>query len=269
MIDQLLAARDEAGLLAPAAFAAWMSSRIANDKKHGRQLYRYHPRSDEHSKRLCALVLEDLQSVCPALAKHLAVAEVVAGINAVVQFSNGKTKTLDLAIGEPAPGASDALRLLGTDTNARIGQVRFACEAKQCMTEHSKTKPRIFDELSSSHEIVHQGEPNAIAAGIVVVNISSRFASPLRQEAQPAPLVFSAHKQPNVTQSMVNHLRGLKRRSDASDVGFDAFSTIVVDCDNVGPCSLHSTAPAPVLGEADEYRTFLRTIAQLYTDRYP
>src|SRR4051812_19907023 len=116
MIDQLLQARDQAGLLAPVAFAAWMSTRIANDKKHGRQVYRYHPRSDEHSKRLCALVLDDLQSVCPGLAKDLAAGKVVAGINALVEFANGKTKTLDLAIGEPASGLSDSLRLIGTDT---------------------------------------------------------------------------------------------------------------------------------------------------------
>ena len=155
MIDQLIKDRDKAGLLAPSSFASWMSSRIANDIKHGRRVYRYHPRSDEHSKRLCALILDDLQAVCPALAKHLAAGEVIAGINAVVQFSSGKTKTLDLAIGEPGQETSEALRLIGTDTNARIVRVRFSCEAKQCMTEHSKTKPRIFDELSSSHEIVH------------------------------------------------------------------------------------------------------------------
>jgi hypothetical protein len=245
VIDQLITARDAAGLLAPNSFAAWMSSRIANDKKHGRQVYRYHPRSDEHSKRLCALILEDLQSVCPLVGKHLASGNVVAGINATVQFPNGKLKTLDLAVGEPAAAPSDALRLIGIDTDARIGRVRFSCEAKQCMTEHSKTKPRIFDELSSSHEIVHQGEPNAIATGVVVVNIASQFASPLRQAPQPAAVVFLSHRQPHVTQDMIMHLRGLKRRSKSGDVGFDAFATIVVDCDNVGPCLLHTASPAP------------------------
>jgi hypothetical protein len=245
-----------------------MSSRIANDKKHGRQVYRYHPRSDEHSKRLCALILEDLQSVCPLLGKHLAAGDVVAGINATVQFPNGKSKTLDLAVGEPAEGASDALRLIGIDTDARIGRVRFSCEAKQCMTEHSKTKPRLWDELSSSHEIVHQGEPNAIATGVVVVNIAPQFASPLRQAPQPAALVFLPHRQPHVTQDMIKHLRGLKRRSQLGDVGFDALATIIVNCDNVGPCLLHTASPAPQVGDPDEYRTFLRIAAQLYTDHY-
>jgi hypothetical protein len=245
-----------------------MSSRIANDKKHGRRVYRYHPRSDEHSKRLCALVLDDLQSVCPLLTQHLASGEVVAGINAQVEFPGGKVKTLDLAIGEPAPGGSEALRLIGTDTNARIGRVRFSCEAKQCMTEHSKTKPRIFDELSSSHQIIHHGQPDAIATGLVVVNAASRFASPLRQEALPAELVFSSHRQPAVTHDMVHHLRGLTRRTGVGEVGFDAFATIVVDCDNVGPCTLHAGTPAPQPGDPDDYRTFLRKVAELYTERY-
>ena len=268
MIEELLNLRDQAGLLAPSAFANWLSSKIANDKKHGRKVYRYHPRSDEHSKKLCALVLDDLKSVCPALAKDMETGAVVGGINSDVEFENGKTKALDLAIGQPAAAVSETMLLTGTETNTKIKRVRISCEAKQCMTEHSKTKPRIFDELSSSHEIIHQGEPGAIAAGIVVVNIAPQFASPLRQSPQPAEIVFTKHRQPAVTQDMVNHLRGLKRRSTSEGVGFDAFSTIVVDCDNVGPCSLHTAAPAPQAGESDEYRTFLLTVARLYTDRY-
>jgi hypothetical protein len=136
------------------------------------------------------------------------------------------------------------------------------------MTEHSKTKPRIFDELSSSHEIVHQGQPDAIAAGIVVVNIAKTFASPLRQLSGEGPLIITNHKQPEVAESMVRHLRGLKMRDRVGEVGFDAFATIVVDCDNLGPATLHTKPPAPQPGDRDHYDTFLDRISRAYTERF-
>ena len=57
-------------MLAPTRFVEWMSNHTAKDKKHGRVVYRYHPRSDEHSKKLCSLVLEDLLAACATLRQH-------------------------------------------------------------------------------------------------------------------------------------------------------------------------------------------------------
>lgn len=249
---------------APDRFVEWMSTHTANDKKHGRAVYRYHPRSDEHSKTLCRMVLDDLLGACPLLTEHANARVIVGEVNAEFTFPNGKVKNLDLALGTPADPVVEPV--IPTPIG-RIGSLRASLEAKQCMTEHSKTKPRIFDELSSSHEIVHQGDSKAIAAGIVVVNIADRFASPLRQ-AKEGPLEFTPHRQPAVTESMVTHLRGLKMRDGVGDVGFDAFATIVINCDNVGPCTLHTTSPAPQPGELDHYLTFLRRISAAYVERY-
>ena len=135
------------------------------------------------------------------------------------------------------------------------------------MTEHGKSQPRLFDELSSSHEIVHQGEQETIAAGIVTVNIASQFASPLRQR-DPANIHFEKHKQPHVTERMVNHLRGLKMRDAVGEVGFDALCIFVVDCDNQVGCSLHSAIPAPQPGDRDYYDTFIKRISRFYTERF-
>lgn len=251
---------------APGKFVTWMSNHTANDKKHGRKVYRYHPRSDEHSKTLCRMVLEDLLGACPLLALHAKSRAIVGEINAEYTFGNGKTKNLDLAIGQPADLVVEPV-VQTPIMSGRIGRLRIAMEAKQCMTEHSKTKPRIFDELSSSHEIVHQGDSLAIAAGIVVVNIAEKFASPLRQE-KDGPLVFTTHRQPAVTDSMINHLRGLKMRAASDGVGFDAFATIVVNCDNAGPCALYTAAPAPQPGDPDHYLTFLQRISGAYATRF-
>lgn len=136
------------------------------------------------------------------------------------------------------------------------------------MTEHGKTEPRIFDELSSSHEIVHQGDSNVIAAGIVVVNIATQYASPTRQVTKRGPLIMTTHRQPGVTERMVQHLRGLKMREHPGEVGFDAFATIVIDSDNVGDSTLHTGHPAPQPGERDHYATFIERLSRAYSARY-
>lgn len=254
-------------MLAPERFAAWMCTHVANDHKFGRKLFRYHPRSDTHSKTLCRFVFEDLLEACSTLAAQVHRGEVVGVINAEFTFPNGKTKTLDLAIGEPAELITPSSP--GDDPTVRaLLRLRLSCEAKQCMTEHSKTKPRIFDELSSSHEIVHQGDTNAIAAGIVVVNIADEYASPTRQVSAEGELIKVKHRQPQVTESMIRHLEGLVMREGPGTVGFDAFATIVVNCDNIGACGLHTAPPAPQPGSKHHYGTFLRRLSEAYARHY-
>ena len=257
---------------APDVFADWLSTNIANDHKFGRKVYRYHPRSDEHSKTLCRLVLTDLLDACSLMRAHAVQMKIVAGINAPYTDQNGKPKTRDLAIGTPHPNAVLAPTKVSPICEAMIGRVLFSMEAKQCMTEHSKTKPRLFDELSSSHQIVHAGDPDAIAAGIVVVNIADRFASPTRQISADGPPLFITHKQPAVTESMVKHLQGLKIRDLKSGIGsglgFDAFAILIIDCDNTGPCALYTNPPAPQIGQSHHYETFIKRITQAYEARF-
>jgi hypothetical protein len=147
-----------------------------------------------------------------------------------------------------------------------IERVRISCESKAAMTEHVKAKPRIFDELNSSHGIVHEGDPAVIAAGITVVNIADTFVSPTRQKSRKA--VVTKHKQPDVTRQMVEHLRGLPIRADQTAVGFDAYATIVVNCDNRTMASLWTAPPAPQPGDRDHYDTFLAALARAYEDRF-
>lgn len=191
--------------------------------------------------------------------------KIIYGINARHVFPNGKRKTLDLAIGSPAD-VRDSERFNNVIGSGTIDRVLFACEAKTVMTEHGKSQPRVFDELSSSHEIVHQGDREAIAAGITVVNIAKTFVSPLRQKSKK--LYVSQHKQPHAAERMVNHLRGLPIRDSTAESGFDAYATIVVDCDNQGPAMLWTKPPAPQPGDKDHYETFIRRIATKFTERF-
>lgn len=193
----------------------------------------------------------------------------VFGINCKYRWeASGKPKTIDLAVGTPVvpvPSTVAAPRLKVHEGSIR--GVLISCEAKSVMTEHGKSEPRLFDELSSSHEIVHRGNPSAIAAGITVVNAAATFVSPLRQKPG-RPIEVTQHSQPHVTEKMVKHLRGLKIRDNVEDVGFDAYATVVVDCDNVGETKLVRELPAPQPGALDHYEEFVKRIARFYAERF-
>ena len=77
----------------------------------------------------------------------------------------------------------------------------LALEAKACMTEHGKARPRLYDELSSSHLTVHGANDAAIAAAFVMVNAATSFISPDRNKwdlSRHDPVV-NEHRQPDVT----------------------------------------------------------------------
>ena len=248
----------------PARFARWMNDHQHKDRKTGR-VYRYHSRSDAHSIALCEEILKDLLDTSLTLRKHAALGILSYEINCRFTWaSSGKTKTLDLAIGiaqDPLPPAGGALIRQGT-----IADVLIACEAKTVMTEHGKSKPRVYDELSSSHEIVHQGRPDAIAAGITVVNIAGTFVSPLRQQPDQG-IYVSEHKQPEAAAGMLLHLRGLPIRDEVGKIGFDAYASVVIDCDNVTKVRLWTDPPAPQPGDRDHYATFIARIGRFYDER--
>lgn len=248
-------------MLAPEKFALWMSANVHKDA-YGE--YRYHPRSDAHSKQLCLQVLEDLLENCPAIRTQAERRTVVYGINIEVISASGKRKTLDLAIGTPAEAPERGAEPIAMGA---ISDLLFSCEAKSCMTEHGKSKPRLYDELSSSHEIVHQGWPEAIASGVCIVNIADEFVSPLRQRAGQ-PLEVTHHKQPAAAGGMVEHLRGLRFRDQLGEVGFEAYSTIVIDCDNRAPATLHTEEPAPQPGALDAYGTYLERVCRFWEERF-
>jgi hypothetical protein len=192
--------------------------------------------------------------------------EAVYGLNIPYRAPSGKVKNLDFAIGEPVglpqPGTSgEAIRRVN-----QLAQLQVSCEAKSTMTEHSKSKPRMYDELSSSHEIIHQGRADAIATGIAVVNVAATFVSPLRQKSHTP--IITKHKQPKAAAGMVSHLRGLKIRDSTSGVGFDAFCTIVLDCDNISCARLWTAPPAPQPGDVDHYTTYVDRIARFYRERF-
>jgi hypothetical protein len=250
---------------APARFAAWMSEHEHLDRRSG-HIFRYHSRSDAHSIKICQFVLGDLLESSSSLREAAELGRIHYGINVHYVGPSGKAKTLDLGLGTSSQSVQDKIDGHPIRKTRTLDELIMACEAKSTMTEHGKAQPRMFDELSSSHEIIHRERREAIAAGIAVINIATQFASPLRQTG--GPITYSAHRQPHVASRMIAHLQRLPQRADVSETGFDAFCSMVIECDNVGLVKLWTQPPAPQPGQSDHYDTFLRRIVLSYEERF-
>lgn len=245
-------------------FVDWLAKNQQPSKTDGR-LYNYHPRSNSHSLWLCRYIMKDLLARSEIIKTKAHQGRIAVGFDVEHTFPTGKRKKLDLAVGIPKEAA-----LAPTDGIVEVrefSRVLVACEAKNCMTEHKKSQPRLFDELSSSYHIVNHGDPQCIAAGIAIINNAVTFVSPLRQH-HGLPIHISKHDQPRVTTSMIAHLRGLKLREKIDEVGFDAFAQAIVDCNNQNGASLHEGVPAPQHGEADHFDTFLQRIDLAFQERF-
>jgi hypothetical protein len=134
--------------------------------------------------------------------------------------------------------------------------VRIALEAKACMTAHSKAGPRLYDELNSSHQIVHSASEGALAVGFSMVNAATKFISSVsnpRRSFDEADFV-SQHKQPGDMLKTVKYIESLPRRSGATGTGYDGLALVIVDMANDGtPVKIVTDAPAPVPGDVLHY----------------
>lgn len=274
----------------PQILARTISVPLAKGKS-GR--WQYHPRSDHHSKVACWGILFDLLSNCQLLRQHVSEGRVIFGINHEMRdFRTGRKKDLDLVLATPGPGkclrptdfttlmdkwsirldpAENALLArLPLLVQGPVGSVHLALEAKACMTEHGKARPRLYDELNSSHDAVHGASEMAIAAGYVVVNSASEFVSPLLNNNWKRPKTVTTHDQPRVTTAVINKVLEIPRRTKTGVQGFDALAISVLSCRNDGsPVTILQDPPAPQPGDPVHYEAMIARVAHLYESRFP
>jgi hypothetical protein len=260
--------------------------------------WQYHSRSDRHSKVSCWGLLFDLLLNCAVLRDHVAAGRVGFGINhEICDFKQNRRKNLDLVVCTPRNGelaaearpfaelvghygvslsssAANKLSSLPAMYETPVGDVLIALEAKACMTAHSKARPRLFDELNSSHQTVHGSSSEAIAAGLVVVNFAEQFASPGRTGYCPhcgervAPV--NLHKQPADGAGVMAKVMQLPRRTRPDEDGFDALAIVGIDCKNDGtPVKLSPAPPAPPPGDIFHYDQCVSRLAGLFASRFP
>ncbi|MFJ4583750.1 hypothetical protein [Streptomyces echinatus] len=254
----------------------------------GRRMLQYHGRSDRHSKLACWGILFDLLRSSSVLRSQVESGEVVFGVNHTMKsYAPEKSKKLDLVLCRPefeqvpspraqtleslaehygvelTPEQERMLKELPTIYEAPVGNVLVAFEAKACMTEHVKALPRLYDELNSSHQIVHGHSSNALSVGFAMVNASETFLSPTNEGK------VNTHSQPRVMQRTIDTLTSLPRRSHHSDQGFDGFAIVVVDMTNDGtPCELVTTPPAPQPRDVLHYDRMLQRVAHEFDSRF-
>lgn len=263
--------------------------------KHNNR-WQYHSRSDHHSKVACWGILFDLMRHCALLRRHVEEGLVGYGLNHEMRdFRTGRKKDLDLVVCRPRQGARDApaartfaqqaaqigavldqraqdeLNALPALRELPVGAVHVALEAKAAMTAFVKARPRLYDELNSSHLAIHGNSPHTIAAGMAMVNIANEFISPGMNDfelSSRAP-VLTRHRQPQDAIAIMEKLREVPRRVRDGEEGFDAFAVIVVNCRNDGsPVTLVSEPPAPQPGEIYHYEWTILRLAQLYEQKY-
>lgn len=242
-------------------------------------MWQYHSRSDRHSKVACWGILLDLMSESAVLRQQLQTGQVTFGVNHEMRdWENDKKKKLDLVLCRPAGPPARAARSfrdyiakwgirltadedrrvtsLPNPVEAPVGAVLAAVEAKACMTAHQRALPRLFDELNSSHQIVHGASKRALAIGFAMVNVADAFVSPdLNKNVPPhVPAVVSVHNQPRDAELAVDTVKKLRRSSGVGERGFDGLAVVVIDMRNDGSAvAFVNGPPGPSPGTSDPY----------------
>ncbi len=248
-------------------------------------LWQYHSRSDRHSKVACWGVLFDLLRQSALLRSHVAAGKVVFGINHEMRnYKQNQKKDLDLVIARPADteeATAPALTFSGLvdrfdvvlDDRQReelsalpnlkagpVGAVLVAMEAKAAMTAHSKARPRLFDELNSSHQIVHGASRNALAVGFVMINASPTFVSPSFGGTR-----VNKHSQPAAAKTVIEKVKEIPRRGGINEEGYDGLAVVVVSAANDGsPVTLVTADPAPPRDDIFNYEMVITRVAHEY-----
>lgn len=258
---------------------------------HG-NLWQYHSRSDRHSKISCWGILFDLLQASALLRAHVVQGKVTFGVNhEMVDFRTRRKKKLDLVLARPGddlrgrslsdmavdlgvrldPAQTGRLEALPKIEEAPVGSVLMALEAKACMTAHGKARPRLYDELNSSHLTVHGANDQAIAVAHVTINASETFISTdlNKFDLSVHQPVISAHSQPHSAESVFDKVRELPRRVRPGEEGYDAIGVVVIDCANDGrPVTVLDGPPAPGSSDAYAYPLMVSRIVHAYDTQY-
>ncbi len=261
--------------------------------------WQYHPRSDHHSKIACWGVLFDLLCASETMRQHAAAGKIAFGINhTMVDHTNARKKNLDLVICRPSVESTaisrgpknfqelgrkykvvltaeedEMLSNLPSLQIRPVGSVLLALEAKAAMTEFGKARPRLYDELASSHVVVHGDTDSAIAVGLAMINAESQFLSPTKNPCLKwgAPQLVSKHDQPKELGLTIGRLAQLPRRQGLGSPGFDAICAFAVECrnDGVSAVELRESVPAPQPGDPLHYNTLVNRVVGMYQSRFP
>jgi hypothetical protein len=139
-----------------------------------------------------------------------------------------------------------------------VGAVHLALEAKACMTAFSKSYPRLYDELNSSHAVIHGASNRALAIGLAIINVADEFVSPVGRR--------NRHHQPRDALGAIAKVEQLPRRSGDEGIGYDGLGIVLVHLVNDGrPVTLANRPAVPV---NFEYERMVVRVAHEYDVRF-
>lgn len=223
----------------------------------------YHPRSNKHSNALALAVLDDLVRSCAEIRNEAAEGRLVYDLNMDLRFANANWN-VDLVIGTPLVPVEVQHTAIEKQTPTTV---RIALEIKGVMTEHRKAVKNRKRDFEAHHEHVHNYNRKTIAAGLLVVNASMSFKSPLRS-------AVTTHGDQDRMAAVVGHclteMRNVTMSSGNSAYGLDAKGLLVVNLDNVNlaDAEFSTLPPAPRPGDPMHYDAFIQRLCDEYGDRF-
>ena len=221
----------------------------------------YHPRSNKHSNSLARAIVADLMANCPVMAEQAAAGELVYSLNFDLRYRTS-TWNVDLVLGTPPPDTTPPADAPIMEMNPST--VQIAVEIKSVMTEHRKNVKNRKRDLEAHHEHTHNSSTDTIAGGVLVVNASPTFQSPLRPET-------TEHKKPlSQIAHCVNEMRHVTMRGGPEGHGLDANTVLVVSMDNINPetTTFRDSQPAPAVGDPLHYDSFIQRLCNDYRTRF-
>jgi hypothetical protein len=246
--------------------------------------WQYHSRGGRHSITACWGVLLDLLASSALLRQHVDQEKVIFGLDHEMHdYAANRSKNLDLVIARPHKGwwskkraprrfsalpelydmqVSESQRELMSSlpdpVEGEVGAVHLALEAKACMTAFSKSYPRLYDELNSSHAVIHGASNRALAVGLAIINVADTFVSPVGTR--------NRHHQPQDALGAIAKVEQLPRRPGDEGVGYDGLGIILLKLKNDGsPVAL---ATSPTIPVNYEYERMIVRIANEYDVRF-
>lgn len=244
-----------------------MGEHIWADEAYATKLTKdlYHPRSSKHGDFICVKLLEDLVYSCDRLRDHATSGKIVYELNHTVDPESPLKWTIDLVIGPPS-GEQEVILMDGLPPMGSPKDIWMAVDAKSIMTEHGKARRNRVRDMNSLHDLLHRSNEMTVVGGLLAINISPTFFSPLRNGE------VTEHKNIHrLVEESIEMFRTLPRaQSDAIGHGLDAMGIIVLSHSNIKgeACELVLEPPAPPPGDSVHYRSFVNDLCRSYTDRY-
>lgn len=229
----------------------------------------YHPRSSKHGDKLCRLLLDDLIATCPVIRDAFQNDSICYDLN----FSPGTSAPLgwniDLAVGPPPKDQENFSSTSGSPLRIDPSELWISVDTKTIMTEHGKARRNRQRDLNSFASILHMKNPKTIVGGLMVINISPRYRSPLRDD-------ITIHK--NITRLVSESVRLFEDLPRASPSGaspgnlnqIDAVGVIVINHSGVigDTTNLVTDPPAPQPDSPVQYESFVKDICEAFKVRF-